>query len=107
MASCGLLEVTDRRPRTLPFFRSRLVGAWPMLSQLGAQLPGPGLVHSSSFQQPSPQAQAAKRQRLPSTGEETGLVEDLPGPQQVIDGAAQLGREDAKCFARTVLVRHA
>ena len=41
-----------------------------------------------------------------SAREEPGLVEDLLGAEQVIDGAAQLGRQDAERLAGAVLFVH-
>src|SRR5438093_13767574 len=40
-----------------------------------------------------------------SAREESGLVEDLLGPQQVIDRSTQLGRQDAERLGGAVLLR--
>src|SRR5439155_21021793 len=99
----------------------------PVLPQLGAQLPGPGLAHrvllenlASTFPHffpaaaPSTPAGELRRGKNAASSppiveasacEEPGLVEDLPGPQQVIDRPPQLGRQNAERLGGAVLLR--
>src|SRR5438034_7199962 len=118
------IDGSRRRPRAFIAHARRRKRVRLLLPQFDAQLPGPGVIHShppesSVFPPPRlPHGELGSRgggkTRLApdrivaaSTREESAFVEDRLRAQQMIDGAAELGGEDAERLARRVFFMHA